>query len=231
MIAAPLVATALAVSGISLSASPSRLELTGAGTETVQIAPAARSLRLDVTVAGYRLDLRGRPRIAGALDAARWVTVRPHRLVLGRTGATVVVRAAPRARASAGDHEALVLLTASTRSPAGILVRMRVGVLVEVRVPGRLVRRLVVTGLRVQRVGQGRTLLLALLNRGNVTERIRPGGLEVVLRRAGRVIARLRAGPRTVLPHTRAVLELGCRGVRPGLVRAQVGARSFALRL
>jgi hypothetical protein len=229
MIAAPLVATALAVSGISLSASPSRLELTGAGTETVQIAPAARPLRLDVMVAGYRLDLRGRPRIAGALDAAR--SVRPHRLVLGRTGATVVVSAAPPARASAGDHEALVLLTASTRSPAGILVRMRVGVLVAVRVPGRLVRRLVVTGLRVRRVGRARTLLLALLNRGNVTERIRPGGLEVVLRRASRVIARLRAGPRTVLPHTRAVLELGCRGVRPGLVRAQVGARSFALRL
>src|SRR5581483_4359423 len=103
--------------------------------------------------AGFALSLRGRPRIArarGARSAAPWLKLRPSRFVLpAHTSATVVVSARIPRRAEPGDHDALVLLTTRPRAGARVAVRMRLGVLVVVRAPGRIVRRLELGRLRV----------------------------------------------------------------------------------
>ena len=52
------------------------------------------------------------------------------------------------ARARPGDHHALVLLATRPSHVGGVGVRMRLGVRVSVRVPGKIVRRVVSAGPR-----------------------------------------------------------------------------------
>jgi hypothetical protein len=84
---------------------------------------------------------------------------------------------------------------------------------VVVRAPGRIVRGLALLRLLVPRPRPGR-LELWLANRGNVAETVGPSCLTVVLRRAGRLLARLHPRARRLLPRARAVLELGRPRVR-----------------
>jgi hypothetical protein len=182
----------------SLAVSPPHVALVGRASSTVRVSnPGAQPVVVEVQRAGFGLDLRGRPRIVGRA-ASGWLRFRPQRLVLG-PGATapLTVTSALGRRAEPGDHEALVLLTTRVRPAGRVAVRMRLGVVVAVRVPGRVVHRLVARSLRVRRAG---VLELLVANRGNVTEPL--GRVHVVLR--GR---RLQPQPRDLLPRTRGIVR------------------------
>ena len=134
--------------------------------------------------------------------------------------------------AQPGDHDALVLLTSLPRAAGALAVRMRVGVVVAVRVPGRLVSELDAVALRRARSG---LIELSLANRGNVVEQIVPGRVSLVLWRRGRVLVRLAPVVRKILPRTRGLAELHYPRRLRGVVTAvvEVGTRrwTFPLRL
>jgi hypothetical protein len=227
----------------ALSASPTRVGLAGNARTTIRVwNPGAERVVVDVGRAPFALDVRGRPRIASrsTASAARWLTVRPRRLTLapGAAGALVVTSRLPR-RPEPGDHPAVVLLTTRPQLRGSVAVRMRVGVVVTVRAPGKVVRRVAVRGLHVRHRRRACVLELALANRGNVTESLPRGVVRVYLRRRGRVVARLVADPRELLPRTRGVAQLHYRGRLRGRVTARavvaVGGRrlrrTFAITL
>ena len=199
---------------VALTASPGHVELVGSGRMPVRVTNSGTSrVVLDVRRAGFALDLRGRPRIvaqrgAGRRSAAPWLAFRPRSLALGpgASGTVTVVSRVP-ARAEPGDHDALVLLITRRRVRDGLAVRVRMGVVVEVRAPGRVVRSLALRGLRAVRSGRTRALELAVVNRGNVTESVAPGRAVVFVERGGRRLARLAAEPRSLRPGTRGVLR------------------------
>ena len=64
----------------ALTASPSRVVLNGAALAEVRVAAPGGVELVDVALAPYALDLRGRPRLGGAARAPRWVSARPARL-------------------------------------------------------------------------------------------------------------------------------------------------------
>lgn len=231
---------------VALTVSPAHVDLVGAGRTTVRITNrgAARAV-VDVTRAGFALDLRGRPRIVAAggvrRSAARWLTFRPRRLALapGAAGAVTIASKPPTA-AEPGDHDALLLLTTRRQRQGSVAVRMRLGVVVVVRAPGTIVRRIEPRGLRVVERGRARTLEVLFANRGNVTETFTRATAALSLHRAGRRIARLAAEPRTLRPGTRGVVQFRYRGRARGSMRAYVDItsdegrtlrRSYRLRL
>jgi hypothetical protein len=133
--------------------------------------------------------------------------------VLLRAGAdaTVTLRAGLRGGAP-GDHRLVLLLVGRPLDRGGVAVRLRVGVPVRVRMPGRIVRRLDIRGLRVRRHKRERVLLVAVANAGNVTEQLR-GLVTVTISRRGRVVSRLRPRhPRELFPARRTVLALPYTG-------------------
>ena len=229
---------------VALSASPAHVTLAGSGQSTIRVTNSGnRPVLVDVTRAGFSLDLRGRPRISrpdGARAAGAWLTVRPHRLALGAgaSSSLTVSSRVPR-RAEPGDYDALVLLTTRPQQGLGLAVRMRIGVVVVVRAPGRIVRRLELGELRVRRAGRTRMLELLVANRGNVTETLGRNQVDVVLLRQGRAQARLRPTAREVRPRTSGIVQFSYRGRLRGWVTARVrisagGAgvqRSFRIRL
>lgn len=241
---APASAGASAVRpSVSLVASPARISLVGTARQTIRVAnTGASAVVVDIARAGFALDLRGRPRVA-TRPAAPWLHVRPLRLAIapGRE-ASLTVRTAPSPRAEPGDHGALVLLTTERRPGRALAIRMRLGVVVVLRVPGRIVRRLVPLRIHVRRAGRVRVLVLTLANLGNVTETVDRRCVSVALVRRGRVLARLRPARRDLLPRTRGIVELRYRGAVRGRVRAVVPrtaglvcprrpGRSFVVRL
>jgi hypothetical protein len=106
-----------------------------------------------------------------------------------------------------------------------VRVRLRVGVIVDLRVRGRIVRRLDARALTVRRHGPVRRLELRLHNRGNVTERLGSDGLRLSLRRNGRRLASLRPAPRELLPHSTGIATFVYRGSLRGTVLARVELR------
>lgn len=205
---------------VALTAAPARIQLAGAADETLLVSnPSRAAAVVDVRAAGFAFDLRGRPRVLVRRDASVRVTTEPRQLVLraGETGSVSVSSAvAPHARP--GDHVALVLLATRARGAAGVGVRMQLGVVVTVRVPGRVVHRLGVRGVRLR----ARTLDILLRNRGNVTEDVGPSNARVVFRRGGRVIATLLPRRRSLLPGTAGIVEVRRPRLRPGSFRAIV---------
>jgi len=135
------------------------------------------------------------------------------------------VRAALPRRAEPGDHPALVLLTTRPVGARRIRVRLRVGVIVDLRVPGRIVRRVDARRLTVRRRSRLRLLELLLVNRGNVTERLGAAGLRLVLSRNGRPFATLRPRRGELLPRSSGFAEFAYRGQARGKVVAQVRLR------
>ena len=137
---------------LALTATPAHVSIAGSGRATVRVAnPGRAPLVVDAARAGFSLDLRGRPRIVPRQGraAASWLSVKPGRFLLppgGRRALTITSRLP--ARIEPGDHDALVLLTTHPRRKAGVAVRLRVGVVVVVRAPGRVVRRLVLRELQ-----------------------------------------------------------------------------------
>jgi hypothetical protein len=232
--AALLVAAAVfapgAAAATGLSVSPLRLALLGASRATITVGnPSGRTLFVEVGRAGLARTLRGRPRVQAPHGAAGWLSVRPRRLRLApHTKATLRLTAKPPADARPGDHPALVLL--ETRQPGERRVRvlLRVGVVVLVRVPGAIVRRLRPQKLSVRLRGRVRLFDLRLANRGNVTERLRP---RLELWRRGHELAVLHGRRLDLLPHSAGIAEFAYRGSLRGTVVARVMARSFRLRL
>jgi hypothetical protein len=231
---------------VSLAATPARVTLEGTGRATVEVTNSgSRRVEIIVRRAGFALDLRGRPRIvrrARSERTASWLTVRPRRLVLrAGTKASLTISAKVPRRARPGDHNALVLLTTRPVRGVRVAVRMRLGVVVRVRAPGRISRGLELRRLRVRRTGKTRTLDLLVTNRGDVTEMLSPGHVSIVLHHAGRTIARLQPPPRELLPRTSGILQTRYSGRVRGRVTAVVeiadeskgGAirRTFHLRL
>jgi hypothetical protein len=211
---------------LALTASPGRLALVGAGEGAIRVTnPGLSPVVVDVSRAGFSLDLRGRPRIASRADrraAVSWVTVRPWRIVLpAGAGRSITVTTRPPARAEPGDHDALVLLTTRPRRGRGVAVRMRIGVVVVVRTPGRIVRRVALGGLRVRRSGRARVLELGLANRGNVTETIDGVCLRVWIAR-GSARARLRHEVRDLRPRTSGIVQVPYRGRLRGWTTVRV---------
>jgi hypothetical protein len=220
---------------IALTASPTRVRLNGAGGATIDLVNRGRqAFALDASRAGFTLDLRGRPRVVAAAHPG-WLSVSPRRVRLapGGSARVAVTARVPRGLAP-GDHAAVLLLSMRRVGGAGIAVRVRLGVLVVLRVPGRIVHRLTVEAVRVRGPSGRRVLMVRLANRGNVTEALARARFTVELRRGKRLLGRLH-GPRTeILPHGRALVELPCRTPLHGLVTTRVawpgGARTFRLR-
>jgi hypothetical protein len=217
---------------VALTASPAQVQISGAGRALVRVTNSGVDpVVVDVARAGFALDLRGRPRIVAARksrrSAARWLSVRPRALGLPpRSTRSVKIESAPPSHAEPGDHDALVLLTTRRRVKGRVAVRMRVGVLVVVRIPGLVRHRLALRRVRV--VGDGRpwTLGLMVANRGNVTESFSRARTVVTLYRAGRRIARLTTAPRHLRPGTTGVLQFRCWRRPHGSVRARVEVTS-----
>jgi hypothetical protein len=216
---------------LGLTATPARVALAGSSQTTVRVTnPGSKQVVVDVARAGFALDLRGRPRIVakgGRPGAAPWLTARPRRFALlpGASRALTISARLPRA-VEPGDHDALVLLTTRPRRGGAVGVRMRIGLVVVVRAPGRVVRRLEVRGLRVRRSQRGRMLEIQVANRGNVTERLARGQVQLVLRR-GAAAARLRAVIRELRPRTNGLVQVPYHGPLRGWVsaRAEIAAQ------
>jgi hypothetical protein len=187
---------------IAVSANASReLRVTNAGRAAAAV---------EVERAGFALDLRGRPKIVSRREAAM-LRVSPRRLVL-RPGETalVTVSSIRAPNAAPGDHPALVLLTTRpTRGPA-VSVSLRLGVLVVVRIPGVIIHRLTLIGVRTLR-GH---IEVRLANRGNVVESV-----WVIVRAGGRPVARVR---RDLLPRSKALFALRASA---GTLEVRSGAR------
>jgi hypothetical protein len=226
---APAVAGASAArSPVSLVAAPARVTIAGSGRATVEVTNSgSRRVEIEVQRAGFALDLRGRPKIVRRVRtrgvATSWLAVRPRRLVLrpGTKGSLTIVSRVPR-RARPGDHSALVLLTTHPIRGARVAVRMRLGVVVVVRAPGRVSRHLELRRLRVRRVGRRRVLELVVANRGNVTEVLPSRCLTVTLRRRQSIFARLQPASRQLLPRTTGIVQVRYSGRVRGRITALV---------
>jgi hypothetical protein len=225
--AAASIPGAAAGPGIGLSASPLRLTLKGASAAAITVRnPGRRALLVDVSRAGFARSLRGKPQVRPANDDANWLRMYPKRIrIAPGAKATLHIRSAPPHRASPGDHPALVLLSTRPVGVRHVRVRLRVGVIVDLRVRGRIVRRLDPRSLTVRHQGTRRLLVLRLVNRGNVTERLGGGRLRLALFRDGRPFTRLRPGRRELLPHSAGVAVFSYRGEARGSVVARVELR------
>jgi hypothetical protein len=226
--AAASIPGAAAGRGVALSASPLRVMLQGTSAAAITVRnPGKRPLLVDLSRAGFARSLRGSPQIRSARGAATWLRLRPRRIRIAAHGkATLHVAAKPPRRAEPGDHPALVLLTTRPLHVHRVRVRLRVGVIVVLHVPGRIVRRLEARRLTVRRAGARRMLELLLVNRGNVTERL-GSGLRLVLLRHGRTLAKLRPPRQELLPRSRGIAEFTYRGRVRGSVVARVELRPY----
>lgn len=212
---------------VALTAVPAHVALFGSARTAIRVTNAGtKRVVVDVRRAGFALDLRGRPRIVGsrgARSAARWLTFRPGHLALGpQSSALLVVAAKLPRRAEPGDHDALVLLSTRPVSRARVAVRLRMGVVVVVRAPGKVVRRLELRGLRVTRRARVRVLQLGVTNRGDVTESLTRPRAMVSSARSGRRLATLVASSRDLRPRTRGIVEFRLRARARGPVSVRI---------
>ena len=218
---------------VALTASPSHVDLVGSGRTSVRVTnTGAAPVVLDVSRAGFALDLRGRPKVvarSAARSAASWLSFRPSRLSLRPgTSGIVAIRSRVPVRVEPGDHDALALFTTRRRAAGGLAVRVRMGVVVVVHAPGEIVRRVTASRLRVAGRGRARTLELGLANRGNVTESFSRVRAVLSIERGGRRLATLHAVPRELRPKTRGVLEFRYRGSLAGRLIARIHVTSDA---
>lgn len=212
---------------LALTAAPARLVLRGSGRDTVRLRNAGvKPVAIDVARAGFALDLRGRPHIVGrrgARSAAGWLTVRPAHVRLA-PHATAHLRVSARVprNAAPGDHDALVLLSSRPLTGGRVSVRVRLGVVVLVRAPGAVVRRLKLGRLRVVQRGGRRELELVVVNVGNVTEPLIHVRTVIAPLSTRRRIATLPTSARELRPRTRGLLEFRLQTRAHGTVTARV---------
>ena len=207
---------------VALTATPAHVALAGAAVQAITVANPGRTVAIvEVRLAGFALDVRGRPRVVAQRDRSVVLSIAPTRFALapGASG-TVLVASTVLHAAGVGDHVGLVLFTTEPRGSAGVGVRMQVGVPVTIRVPGVIRRRVVLEGTQAVR----HVLELRFRNTGNVTTTIGARRFRIELRRGGRTLAVLRARKRELLPGARSIVDVRLpRGIR-GRVRATVEA-------
>jgi hypothetical protein len=215
-----VIAAAAGVAAAALSVSPVHIRMSGASSRTITITNASNAAAaVEARPGSFVLDRRGKPTIARERQpAAGWLRLRPRRLVLvpGGSAVIIVMSVAP-VGALPGDHPALVVLTTQPPRGAGVAIRMQIGVVVFVRVAGRIVHRLELGALRARQ----HVLEAVVANRGNVVERVR---VRVSLSRRGHVLARLGPVARTLLPYSRGIGRFRYRGRLRGWVTARVEA-------
>lgn len=223
-----MIAAATGLAAATLSVSPVRVRLAGSASRIITVTnPGGSVATVTAATAGFAFDRHGKPAIAA--HRQRWLRLHPQRLVLapGEAAAVTVSSVVPRG-ARPGDHPAVVLFTTKPPGAPTIAVRVRIGVVVLIRVAGRIVHHLEVGPLRAH----DRTLQATVANRGNVAELTR---VRISLSRGGRVLARLRSARRTLLAHSQGVERLPyprrVRGWVTATVEAGVVRRSFRIRL
>ena len=191
--------------------------MTNSGTKRVAV---------DVSRAGFALDLRGRPRIVGsrsARSAAGWLTLRPAHFTIGpRSTASLVVAAKLPRGAEPGDHDALALLRTRPVASGRVAVRLRLGVVVVVRAPGEIVRRLELRRLHPVRRGRATVLECTVVNLGNVTESLRGARAVLAKLKNGREIAAASAPTRDLRPRTGGIFAFRFRRTLHGPMTARV---------
>jgi hypothetical protein len=223
-------ALALAVfAGLVLTPAPG--SATGAGVARPRVALSVSPAKVAVVAPGSRrITVRndGAERVEVAIAVATTqLHVAPRRLLLPRgKSASLTLGAALDRKSEPGEHRALILLTAHSPRSGHVDLQLRVGVRVKVRVPGQVVRRLVLRGLRVHRAHGGRRIVfVSVANRGNVTVHL-GGSVTASLFRHRRRVGRLRLlAPGTLPPGVRATLVLRYRGRLRGPVTAVVRVR------
>jgi len=203
---------------VALSVSPAQVAVSAPGSRRI-------NLRND---GAERVVVDATRRALGRQAAARtWLQIVPARLSL-RSGerATLTLRARPPRRAEPGDHHLLVLLTTRPLRGGRVNVQVRLGVRIKMVVPGRIVRRLTLGGLRVHRRRDARLMTVSVANRGNVTVQLR-GRVTASLVRRGRRFARLNPrAQRSLVPGARATLALRYSGRVRGPVTVVVQVRA-----
>ena len=214
---------------VALSVTPARLALAAPGSRRIN----ARNDGAEQVV----VDVLRRT------AATRWLQISPKRLVLGPgRSAVLTVRAKAGPDAEPGDHQVLVLLTTRPQHASRVALRLRLGVRVSVRMPGRVIRRLTLGGVRVHRRRGSRFIVVSVVNRGNVTVQLR-GHVTASLFRSGDRVARLQFAtrPASLVPAARTLLALRyagrVRGPVIAVVQIRIGpgvrlvARRYRLRL
>ena len=198
---------------VALSVSPARLALAAPGSRRINVRnDGAEQVVVDV--------LR-------RTVATRWLQISPERLLLGPgRSAVLTLRAKTGRHAEPGDHQVLVLLATRPQHGSRVALRLRLGVRVSVRMPGRIIRRLALGGVRVHRRRGLRFILVPVVNRGNVTVQLR-GHVTASLFRRGDRVARLQlaARPASLAPAARTLLALRYAGRVRGPVIAVVQIR------
>jgi len=159
--------------------------------------------------------------------ATSWLQISPEHLLLGPgRNAVLTLRAKAGRDVEPGDHHVLVLLRTRPQHGSRVALRLRLGVRVSVRMPGRVIRRLALGGVRVHRRRGLRFILVPVVNRGNVTVQLR-GHVTASLFRHGDRAARLQlaARPASLAPAARTLLALRYAGRVRGSVIAVVQIR------
>jgi hypothetical protein len=210
---------------VGLAAAPARVLLPAGGTRTVRVLnPGRANIVVEARPAGYALDVRGRPRIV-ADRAGAWRVAEPLQVAVPPRGSAELRIAARVPRGvRPGDHAALLLLTTRPVAGGGVPARIRIGVVVVVRVPGRIVHRVAIVGVALRRSGGARVLEIRAANRGNVDEWVGARRVVVVLQAAGRrgVRARLHPGARRFLARSSGLLLVRVPATVRGRVRVVV---------
>ena len=213
------------------------LAATGAGVARPRVALSVSPARVVVAAPGSRKVIvrnDGAERVALVIArtngvATAGVQIAPRRLLLpAGKSASLTLRARLGQKTEPGEHRALVLLTAHSAHHGHVDLQLRLGVRVMVRVPGQIVRRLALGGVRVHRARRRRLVFVSVANRGNVTVEVRGRTTMSLFRRSKRV-GRLRLlTPRMLPPGVRTMLTLGYSGRVHGpvtaLVRVRLGA-------
>jgi hypothetical protein len=212
---------------VALTATPARVLLTGSSQTSVRVTNSGtKRVAVDVSRAGFAFDLRGRPRIAGsdaARSAAGWLTLRPAHFTIGpRSSASLVVTAKLPREAEPGDHDALALLRTRPVASGRVAVRLRLGVIVVVRAPGEIERRLDLRRLRVARRGRTTVVEVTVANLGNVTESLQGARAVLARARGGRVVAAASAARRDLRPRTTGIVAFRFRRTLHGPLTARV---------
>jgi hypothetical protein len=202
---------------VALSVSPARLELAAPGSRTIKLRnDGAERVVVDVS----------RRTLGGQAAAKTWLRVVPaHVLLRSGESAILTLRVKPPGRAEPGDHHVLVLLTTRPLRGGRVNVQVRLGVRIKMVVPGRIVRRLTLGGLRVHRQRDARIIFVPVANRGNVTIQLRSCVTASLVRRDQQLARLSPPRQRALLPGARAVLALRYSGRARGLLTAVVRVR------
>jgi hypothetical protein len=213
-----VIAAPVPVPPVSLAAAPARLVLPASSRAVIRVANRGGApLDVQVSRAGLSLGREGRPAVGPRPAPRAWLfvsrtrfTIRPHAAV------GLALRAGALRAARPGDHATLLLLSAVRPGRRSVGVAVRIGVVVVLRARGPVVQRLSLGRLHVVLRG-GRTIMrIGVVNGGDLDEWIGSERVHVLLRRAGRVVARPTVMPRRVLARSRGVLLAAIRAPRHG---------------